>query len=131
MKKVMFSVVIVSLLVALFQVVTFAGPTEYVGYLSDVKCAAKGTAGDGANLQTNPEKHTAACMKMPGCAASGYGILVKAEKGGNYVFHKFDEKGNEIAKKLLNTTKRADNMHIKVTGVMSKDVIKVETIVEQ
>ena len=131
MKKVIFPVLIVPLLLALFQVVAFAGPTEYVGYLSDVKCVVKGTAGDGANLQTNPEKHTVACMKMPGCAASGYGVLVKDEKGGKYVFHKFDENGNEIAEKLLNTTKRTDNMHIKVKGSMSTDEIKVETIVEE
>jgi hypothetical protein len=131
MKRNMFPAVIVFLLVVLFQVVAFAGPTEYVGYLSDVKCAVKGTAGDGANLQTNPEKHTVACMKMPGCAASGYGVLVKDEKGGKYVFHKFDAKGNEIAKKLLKTTKRTDNMNIMVKGVMGKDAIKVETIVEQ
>ena len=54
---------------------------EFTGYLSDVACATKAMAGDGADLTTNPEKHTVACLKMPACMASGYGILIK---GMNY-----------------------------------------------
>jgi len=131
MKKVIFPLVIVSLLLLLLQVVAFAHSTEYVGYLSDVMCASKGIAGDGANLQTNPEKHTVACMRMPDCAASGYGVLIKDKKAGKYIFYKFHEKGNEIAKKLLETTKKTDNMQIKVKGTMIKDIIMVESIVEK
>jgi hypothetical protein len=131
MKKVIFPLLIISLLLLLLQVVAFAKSTEYIGYLSDVMCASKGIAGDGANLQKSPKKHTVACMKIPDCAASGYGVLIKDKKAGKYIFYKFDEKGNEIAKKLLETTKKTDNIKIKVKGTMMKDLIMIESIVEK
>ena len=104
-------------------------PKEFVGYLSDAACAKNGVAGDGANLATNPEKHTVACMKMPACMASGYGILMK-NKSGKYVFTKFDPKGTDLAKKILESTKKMDNMKIKVMGMKSKNMIQVESITE-
>lgn len=97
---------------------------DFTGYLSDVACATKGIAVDGTNLATHPEKHTVACMKSPGCMASGYGILIKA-KTGEYTFVKFDQKGNEMAKKLLETTKKTNNVKIKVQGTR---MIEVENI---
>lgn len=99
---------------------------DLTGYLSDVACATNGVAADGANLATHPEKHTVACMKSPGCMASGYGILVKATTG-EYTFVKFDQKGNEMAKKLLEATKKTDNMKIKVQGIR---MIEVKNITE-
>jgi len=99
---------------------------DFTGYLSDVACATNGVAADGANLATHPEKHTVACMKSPGCMASGYGILIKS-KAGKYTFIKFDQKGNEMAKKLLETTKKADNVQIKVEG---QRMIAVENLTE-
>jgi hypothetical protein len=97
---------------------------DFTGYLSDVACATNGLAADGAHLATHPGKHTVACMKSPGCMASGYGILLKT-KNGEYSFVKFDQKGNEMAKKLLEATKKTDNMKIKVQG---KRLIEVENI---
>jgi len=102
---------------------------EFTGYLSDVACATKAMAGDGADLTTNPEKHTVACMKTPSCMASGYGILMK-NKSGKYVFTKFDPKGTDLAKKILESTKKMDNMKIKVMGMKSKNMIQVESITE-
>jgi len=131
MKKVICSLLVVLLSVLLLQVVVFANSTEYVGYLSDVMCASKGIAGDGTNLHKNPKKHTVACMKMPDCASSGYGVFIKDKEANKYIFYRFYEKGNDIAKKLLETTKKTDNMKIKVKGTMIKDFIMVESIVEE
>jgi hypothetical protein len=131
MKKVICSLLVVLLSVLLLQVVVFAKSTEYVGYLSDVMCASKGIAGDGTNLQKSPKKHTVACMKMPDCASSGYGVFIKDKEADKYIFYKFDKKGNDIAKKLLETTKKTDNMKMKVKGTMIKDLIMVESIVEK
>jgi len=100
---------------------------DLTGYLSDVACATKGVAGDGANLSTHPEKHTVACMKMPACMASGFGILIKA-KSGEYTFVKFDQKGNEMAKKLLEATKKTDNMKIKVQGTRMIEVANITAL---
>ena len=131
MKKVIYSLLVVLLSVLLLQVVVFAKSTEYVGYLSDVMCASKGIAGDGTNLHKNPKKHTVACMKMPDCASSGYGVFIKDKEAGKYIFYRFHEKGNDIAKKLLETTKKTDTIKIKVKGTMIKDIIMVESIVEK
>jgi hypothetical protein len=100
---------------------------DLTGYLSDVACGTKGIAGDGANLATHPEKHTVACMKMPACMSSGYGILIKA-KSGEYTFVKFDQKGNEMAKKLLEATKKTDNMKIKAQGMRMIEVEKITAL---
>ena len=131
MRKVIYSLLLVSLSVLLFQVVAFARSTEYVGYLSDVMCASKDIAGDGTNLHKNPKKHTVACMKMPDCASSGYGVFIKDKEAGKYIFYRFHEKGNDMAKKLLETTEKTDNMKMKVRGIMIKDFIMVDSIVEE
>lgn len=102
---------------------------EYTGILSDVRCWTAGTAGDGTNMRTNPEKHTIACLKMPACEKSGYGIIMK-DAAGKYEFTKFDPAGSKMALDLLNKTTKTDNMTIKVKGIMEKNMIKVESIVE-
>ena len=131
MQKILYSLLVVLLSVLLLQVVAFAQSIEYVGYLSDVMCARKGIAGDGTNLHKSPKKHSVACMKMPDCASSGYGVFIKDKEAGKYIFYKFDKKGNDIANKLLETTKKTDNMKMKVKGIMIKDFIMVESIVEE
>jgi hypothetical protein len=118
------------LLIISLQAVSFAEAKNHVGYLADVLCGQKGVSAFGSNLITNPEKHTVACMKMPPCEASGYGIYMKDAKSGKYVFYKFDEKGTELAKGLLKNTKKANNMLIKVEGTLDEDTIIVENIIE-
>ena len=131
MKKVIYSLLVVLLSVLLLQVSVFAKSTEYVGYLSDVMCVRKDIAGDETSLHKSPKKHTVDCMKMPDCASSGYGVFIKDKEAGKYIFYKFDKKGNDIANKLLETTKKTDNMKMKVKGTMIKDFIMVESIVEE
>ena len=65
--------------------------------------------------------------------ASGYGVIIRNKETGKYNFYKFDEKGDEIAKKLLEVTKKIDNLLIKVRGTMDKEteIIKVKSIVEK
>jgi hypothetical protein len=105
---------------------------KFVGYLADVACATAVTSADGFNLNTEPEKHTVACMMASGCAASGYGIEINegTSEAKNYVFTKFDKKGNELAVKLLKKTKKKDNVSIEVRGVKDGDIIKVSSLKE-
>ena len=133
MKKAIYFSMIFSLLFFLFQLVAFAESEVFENYLMDVGCAKKAITDDGANLQTNPEKHTVACLKKPDCIASGYGIIIREKETGKYNFYKFDEKGNEIAKKLIEATKKTDNMQIIVRGNIDKkgEIIKVESIIEK
>jgi len=116
----------------LFQV---AVAEDYVleQYLVDVDCANKAITDDGTNLRTNPEKHTVACLKKPSCMASGYGVIIRHKETDKYTFSKFDEKGDEIAKKLIEAIKKTNNMLIKVRGTMDKEseIIKVKSLVEK
>jgi hypothetical protein len=95
------------------------------------RAETKSTVPAGNDLTKNPEKHTLACMKAEACAASGYGIFLK-EKNGMYVFHKFDAKGSEMAKKdIVNVAKKKDNIKIKVKGALQPDgTIMVKSIKE-
>ena len=105
--------------------------TEIYGYLSDNACWGNkdGIAVDGANLKTNPEKHTVACLTAKGCAASGYGLLKKGADG-TYTMTKFDKKGNKLAMALLKKTKKTDNYYVEVKGTESKGMLKVKAIEE-
>ncbi|MBF0526678.1 MAG: hypothetical protein HQK56_16460 [Deltaproteobacteria bacterium] len=117
-KKVVLLTMVSFLLVA---AVAYTDGREFKGYLSDVMCASAGKDPSGNNLLKNPEKHTVACMKMASCIASGYGMFIKNDQG-NYVFHKFDQKGSDMAKtKILDVTKKTDNILIEVKGKLQPD----------
>jgi hypothetical protein len=102
---------------------------EYKGILSDVACRTKGTAGDGTDMKMNPEKHTVACMKMPGCMKSGYGLIMK-DTADKLTFYEFDAARNKLAADLLNKTTKTDNMMITVMGTMVDGKLKIESLVE-
>jgi hypothetical protein len=132
MEKRHFSLLIGLVLVFSFQVVAIADDPVFEQYLVDVDCANKAITDDGTNLQTNPENHTVACLKMPSCMASGYGVIIRNKETGKYNFLKFDEKGDKLARKLLETTNKTDNMRVKVRGTIDKRmIIKVKHIEEK
>ncbi len=135
MKKVLLVLVVLVAIVAVGTLAFGKGKAEmYKGYLSDVACAtmASGKSADGADMKTQPEKHTVACMLVPGCVASGYGLMINEGTGmtKNYVFYKFDKKGNDLAAKLLKATKKKDNLSVEVKGMKEKGMIKVMSIKE-
>jgi hypothetical protein len=103
---------------------------KYEGFLADVLCADRGTALDGADMTTHPEKHSVACLKEPQCVASGFGIMIKG-MNDKYAFTKFDKKGDELALALINKTQKKDSLMVEVTGQMKDGVINVESIVEK
>jgi hypothetical protein len=132
MNKSLSLLMIASFFVLLFQVVAIAEDHVFEQYLLDVDCANKAITDDGTNLRTNPENHTVACLKKPSCMASGYGVIIRNKETGKYDFYKFDEKGDELARKLLETTKKTDNLRIKVRGTIDNNmIIKVKTIEEK
>lgn len=102
-----------------------------MGYISDVKCAESpnGVSADGFNLKETPEKHTTACMKMPVCEASGYGVFLKGSDG-KYSFTKFDKKGNDLVKAFLKKTRKKDGLMMDVTGTFKNGILHVESIKE-
>jgi len=79
----------------------------------DTQCSSKAKA--------NPDAHTRSCALM--CAKSGFGIV---DKSGNYL--KFDEKGNEQAKKLLESSSKTDHLRVDVSGTKEGNIIHVESL---
>ena len=121
-----------SFVLLLFQVVVLGESVAFEQYLFDVHCANKVITDNGVTLPVNPENHTVACLKKPSSMDSGYGVMLWNKETGEYNFYKFDEKGNEIVRKLLETTKKIDNMQIKVSGTINKRlIIKVKSIEEK
>jgi hypothetical protein len=132
MNKKLSLLIITLFFILFFQVVALAESGVFEKYLMDVDCANKIIADNGTNLRINPENHTVACLKKPTCMASGYGVIIRNKETGKYNFYKFDEKGDEIARKLLQTTNKTDKIQIKVRGTIENSmVIKVKSIEEK
>jgi hypothetical protein len=135
MKKVVLFVVVLVAIVAIGALAIGKGKSEvYKGYLADVLCATSpnGIANDGTNMKTEPEKHTLGCALAPPCAASGYGLEINegTAMSKNYVFYKFDQKGNDLAAKILKNTKKKDHLSVEVKGMKEKGMIKVISMKE-
>ena len=79
----------------------------------DSQCEAKAKA--------NPDAHTRACALQ--CAKSGFGIV---DQSGNYL--KFDEKGNQEAKNLLESSSKKDHIRVEVTGTQDGSTIHVQSL---
>ena len=77
----------------------------------DTQCSAK----------ANPDAHTKACGLA--CAKSGFGIV---DKDGNYL--KFDAKGNQEAKSLLEGSSKQDHIRVNVSGKKEGNVIQVRSL---
>jgi hypothetical protein len=91
-------------------------PQTIKGYLVDVACVNQRSS----ELATLGLKHTKKCLTMPPCERSGYAVLTSDQK----VF-KFDNKGNEEAKKLINSAQREADFRIVVNGNVIGDKISV------
>lgn len=109
------------------------------GYIMDVHCFV---------IKSDPGSDSKACLQMPGCAATGFGIAVKQDDG-TYKFFFFDGNfapsatdGQTKAMNLIDNTVKKDHVYISVTGELtgsstkyekngvSYPVIKVSNIVE-
>ena len=91
------------------------GEHAMTGVLIDNACGGK------AEMKTEADaaKHPLSCAKKPGCAASGYQLVV----GDKH--YKLDDKGNEEAKTYLD---KAETTHVTVMGTMDGDNVKVTSI---
>jgi hypothetical protein len=121
---------VASLLFTAFVVVSLVADTgskTYTGYLADNLCVRSGIAADGANMATNPEKHTVACALMKPCVASGYTLLMK-NPSGKFDSYPLDDKGNTLAVSYLKKTKKTDNILVTISGTMKDNMLQVKSI---
>jgi hypothetical protein len=77
------------------------------GVLIDKACGSK------QKTEKDAAEHGKDCAMKPGCASSGYGLFVKD------TWYKFDEKGQDVAKKYLKEEDHGTKVH--VTGELDKD----------
>ncbi len=106
------------LLFAAVAVSAFAADATVKGYLVDIAC--------GTDEGSRPDfgaTHSRACLKMPDCANSGYGVLTPDKK-----IVKFDKAGNEQAKKFIDSITRNSDIKVAVTGSVSGDSMTVSKI---
>ena len=107
------------LLTALAAVLSAA---EVEGVLMDKMCSMKAVK-DGQKAAT---MHTRQCAMMPDCERSGYGVFTADNK-----YLVFDSSGNEQAAAALKSSKKKDNLKVKVSGEVTGDTIKVANLTLQ
>lgn len=103
---------IASVMISIFALTLAANADDqkqnFRGYILDKKCA------DSVKDDNDPsafiEHHTKDCALMRNCKKSGYRLYSK----GNWF--DLDKKGNELAIKTLEQSKRKNNFYVEVTG---------------
>lgn len=95
--------------------ITGAAKTFKNAPIVDVMCSGQ------AATQANPDAHTRSCALE--CAHGGYGIYTKDGK-----FLKFDSQGNAKALAAIKATKEMRRLRVDVTGEVSGDTLKVESL---
>src|SRR2546430_314951 len=106
---------IFTILLAALTVSIFYGETAIKGYLVDVSCSARRIWKPGSIVG-----HSRGCLRMPLCEQSGYGILTDDNQ-----FIKFDQDGNERAKKLIADMAKDTDIKIIVNGAVGGDRMTV------
>lgn len=95
---------------------------SWTGYLIDQKCMK--------SVEHDPDPrmfvkyHTKSCLLMPACAESGYVLYTKG------TWFRLDKKGNDLAKKIIRSSKKDSEFYIRVKGVKVKDYLVVSEISE-
>jgi hypothetical protein len=93
---------------------------EYVGILLPKLCATRFP-----ELLPHASEHSLACAVFPHCYESGYGIVM-GEK-----FYGFDEKGDDLARRVVVTFKAQDNVQVVVRAVLEGNTLKATAISEK
>ena len=84
----------------------------WTGTIVDVMCKGKDLS-----------SHTSKCAVMPGCAKSGFGVVLADGK-----FLKFDESGNAMALKRLKAANvKEKDLKAKISGSLDGEVMKVDS----
>jgi hypothetical protein len=109
----------------LFLLTSLAGvlsAAEVEGVLMDKMCSMKAVK-EGQKAAT---MHTRQCAMTTDCEKSGYGVFTADNK---YLL--FDAAGNEQATAALKSSKKKDNLKVKVSGEVTGDTIKVASLTLQ
>ena len=92
------------------------------GYVVDQMCAK--TLAKKENVMDKAAAHTKKCALEEGCSESGYGLF----SDGKY--YRFDEKGSETAKSLIEGSARESALMFEATGSVDGDMLTVKSLKE-
>jgi len=106
------------ILFAAMTLSAFAADTTVKGHLVDISCSSE--LGDRPGWGA---KHSRKCLQMLPCAQSGYGVLTEDKQ-----VVKFDNNGNEQAKKFIETITKPNDIRVTVTGSVNGDHMTVSKI---
>jgi hypothetical protein len=110
---------------AVFLVLFSASPRAFpsdrakqtlTGTLVDVTCSTDPRK----NLAKLRVEHTRKCLLMPICADSGYALLTE-----NNTVLRFDAKGNELARKLIEKNSQNQSWLVSVQGTVEANQVTV------
>jgi len=124
MKKQAIILIVLAALVIAASTVLAQEKVKLSGYVVDVMCFAE-HAKDAADVAKKAAaEHDRECALMEDCVKSGYGIYADGK------WYPFDAKGNELAKAMIEKTKKKDNIKVTVEGMKQEGKILVEKITE-
>jgi|SRR5882724_334167 len=112
------SILLMTVLYTTLGASAFAADTAVQGYLIDVNCSARKARKPGSLTG-----HGTPCLRMPFCEGTGYGVLTEEKR-----FIKFNQDGNEKAKKFLASITKANDVKVTVNGTVDGDSMTVNKI---
>mmetsp|Transcript_18149 Transcript_18149/g.48822 ORF Transcript_18149/g.48822 Transcript_18149/m.48822 type:complete len:357 (+) Transcript_18149:109-1179(+) len=123
---------LVSVLAAASVICVCHAEDTVTGILTDIYCWDRVTALDGANMQTEPEKHTVHCLRdIQVCIDGGYGILTKGDGDSTWSLAvTFDQAGNTKVAALLAETNANNNYVVTAKGEKDGKTLKVTSLIE-
>jgi len=89
------------------------------GHMVDIACSNE-QKDDPEYMRT---KHSKKCFQMPACVKSGYAILTSDDK-----VIKFDANGNDLAQRLIASTRKENDFRIVVRGKLSGEELQVNKL---
>lgn len=99
--------------------------SQYTGFLVDRSCAAQIKV-DSKGVDPSPslKKHTRHCSLEPSCCEAGYSLYSQGK------WLDLDAKGNELAKKIFEQSKKESGHLFTVTGVYKRNELRVASMAE-
>lgn len=99
--------------------------SQYTGFLVDRSCAAQiKVDSKGSDPSPSLKKHTRHCSLEPSCCEAGYSLYSQGK------WFDLDAKGNELAKKIFEQSKKESGHMFNISGVFKRNELRVASIVE-
>jgi hypothetical protein len=105
------------ILLAMLPAGAFGAETTVKGHIVDVMCAKRRSSPAGA------ASHSIVCLRATVCQSSGYFIVTDDNR-----LIKFDEDGNEKARKFLIGVSKEADIKVSVSGIVDGDKMSVTKI---